>query len=1197
MRNWTKEQQAAIDARGSNLLVAAAAGSGKTAVLVERIIQIILKDKIDIDRLLIVTFTNAAAGEMRERIAGAIMAEMEKKTDQEEHLRRQISLLNRASITTVHSFCIDVVRRHFHIIDVDPGFRIGDVTETSIMRLEALEELFEENYEKAEDVFLDLVESFGGTREDKGLQDLVLKIYGFIQSQPYPEVWLKEKVEAFNLCIEEFDDSPWIKTIKGRIEIQLKGAMDILNDALTISQKPGGPEVYEEAILSDLAQVIDLYDNLDMPITDFYEKLNNVNYVRLKNSKDSDPVLKEEAKSLRDRAKDIVKDIRENIFMVSPEEYVEDLNGLYPLMNYLYNLVIRFTELYAGKKADRGVVDFNDLEHYALRILANELVAKEYKERFEYIFVDEYQDSNIVQETLIQSIKRDNNLFMVGDVKQSIYRFRLADPTLFIEKYDTFGDKEGDMNRRIDLAKNFRSRGEVLNGVNYIFKNIMSKELGEIDYDHRAALYQGASFEPIKDSSIEVNIIEKNMEIDEDLEEELQELADIEVEARIVSKRIKDLLEEEIFDARIDGYRKIDYKDIVVLLRTTKNWAETFLEAFIREGIPAYADANTGYFEAIEVNMFLNLLRVIDNKRQDIPLLSVMRSPIGDFTTEELINIRIPYKSGTYYDAIEKYILQNEDVLKNKLVSFIEKINIWSNEARYIKIDQFIWKLFMDTGYYYYVGAMPSGLQRQANLRILFDRAGQFEKTSIKGLFNFIKFIEKLQGSKGDMGAAKILGENDNVVRIMSIHKSKGLEFPVVIAAGMGKNFNLRDTSADVLLHKDLGLGPKFVDPNLRTYRDTIAKLAMKDQIKIESLSEEMRILYVAFTRPKDKLIAVGSVRNVEKQIQKWNKSNNTYALMNGRNYLDWIGASLVKHPDGEILREISELEFEDSKYESEDSKWRIHILGRQAIVIEEHEKLLKEEEYKEKLINFNRDYFSPNDYTAHKSEIDSRLNWQYQYPEATFIPSKLSVSDIKRASIEEMDSIVHQIPTLVKTPKFMEGKNSFTAAERGTIIHFVLQHLDLNNVNSEEEIQKQIDFMVARDLITEDEAKVVNFEKLLNYFKSELGKRMLKSKKVYRESPFVIKKSASDVVRGLSQELEEKLLVQGIIDCYFEEEDGFVLVDYKNDIVFNGDTASVVAKYEVQLSLYKEALEQITERKVKETYLYLFDVDKGVKL
>ena len=1195
--NWTKEQQAAINCRGCNILVSAAAGSGKTAVLVERIIQIILKDKIDIDRLLVVTFTNAAAGEMRERIAASIVKEMDKKTGDERHLRKQISLLNRASITTIHSFCMDVIRRHFHVIDVDPGFRVGDVTETGILRLEALEETFEKEYEKADDLFFQLVETFGGTKEDRPLQDLVLKLYSFIQSQPYPEKWLKEKVEDFTLSIEDFNDSNWVRTIEGRVKTRLKAAIDLLNNALVIAREPEGPNPYEGAILSDLAWIDELCDSLNLSVTSFYETLNDLKHDRLKSCRDGNPELKEQCKSLRDEAKDIIKNIKENIFAAGPEEHVRDLNRLYPLMDYLYKLVIRFANTYREKKTDRGIVDFNDLEHYALRILADEPVAQEYKERFEYIFIDEYQDSNIVQETLIQSIKRKDNLFMVGDVKQSIYRFRLADPTLFIKKYETFKSTEEDIDRRIDLSKNFRSRGEILNGVNYIFKHIMSKELGEIDYDDKVFLYQGANFESADDPSIEVNLIEKSTEIDEDMEEELQELTDIEVEARIVAKRIRELLNEKIYDENLGTYRELEYRDIVVLLRTTQNWAQNFLEVFMREGIPAYADAGTGYFEAIEVNMFLNLLRVIDNKRQDIPLLSVMRSPISNFTIEELINIRIHDKSGTYYDAIEKYIEENDDNLKHKLVSFIEKLNRWSDEARYIKIDQFIWRLFMETGYYHYVGAMPGGLQRQANLRILFDRAGQFEKTSIKGLFNFIKFLEKLQGGRGDMGAAKVLGENDNVVRIMSVHKSKGLEFPVVIAAGMGKNFNLMDTNADVLLHKDLGLGPKFVDPDLRIYRDTIAKLAMRDQIKIESLSEEMRILYVAFTRPKDKLIIVGSLKNIEGLARKWNRSDNVYFLMNGRNYMDWIGPALIKHPDGENLRQLAGLQFDESKYNGENSKWTINILGRQAIVLEEEEKLLKEEEYREKLINFNREDFPPNDYTEYKEGIYNRLSWEYRHKDSTLIPSKLSVSDVKKMTIKEMDSIIYQIPTLAKVPKFMEGKKIFTAAERGTIMHFVLQHLNLEKVHSKEQIGEQIDFMVASELITKEESKTVNIEKISSYFESEIGRRMLMSKKICRESPFVIEKPAGDIIKGLPENLEEKLLVQGIIDCYFEEEDGLVLVDYKADVVFNGDVSTIKARYKVQLHLYKEALEKITAKKVKETYLYLFDINQGIKM
>lgn len=1193
LMKWTKEQQAAIDTRNSNLLVAAAAGSGKTAVLVERIIKIILEDQMDIDRLLIVTFTNAAAGEMRERIAKAIAKELEKEDENEGHLRRQMTLLNKASITTLHAFCIEVVKRHFHLIDIDPTFRIGDITENSILQLEALEELLETEYEKNHPDFIELVEKFGGSREDTPLQELILKIYRFIQSQPKPYDWLKEKVEAFDMDLEGFEKSIWIKTIKESIIIQLKGAMDLLEEAKEICNKPNGPYRYLDAIEDDLRQVPELLEAMKEGMTNFYNNIASFKHMSLSRGKQEvDEHLKEEVKSLRNKVKDILADIKKDIFILSPEEYLEDLQALHPLMKYLYQLVVDFGRLYREKKNERGIVDFNDLEHYALEILEDEKVAKEYRDRFHYIFIDEYQDSNIVQETLINSIKREDNVFMVGDVKQSIYRFRLADPTLFIEKYENFQLQEGSINRRIDLSKNFRSRKEILEAVNFIFRNIMSKTLGEIDYNQEAYLYPGRDFEILQYPSVEVNLIEKAFETEEVLDEEIEELQDIEVEARIVAKRIKELLKEEIYDPKEESYRKIQYNDIVVLMRTTQNWAEVFLETFLGQDIPAYADANTGYFQAVEVNMFMNLLKVIDNKRQDLPLLSVMRSPLGRFSVEELIEIRTCYREGSFFEAIEEYIQYQENDLSKKLKIFINGLNKWGNEARFMKIDEFIWKLFMDTGYFYYIGAMPGGLQRQANLRILLDRANQFEKTSIKGLFNFIKFIEKLERSKGDMGAAKILGENDNVVRIMSIHKSKGLEFPVVITAGLGKNFNLRDVSADVLLHKDLGLGPKFTDLNLRTYRDTIAKLAMKDKIKNESLSEEMRILYVALTRPVDKLILVGSIRNLVRQVEKWSKNINPYMLSSARNYLDWIGMVLTKHPDGEVLRRLAGIEMETSKLMEDPSKWSVNMLNRKNILLEEQEKANKVKEMKERL---NSPKIKEN--TPYKDRINAVLNWEYPYHKATNIPSKLSVTEIKKSTITNMESIAYNIPNLVEKPKFLEGTKIFTPEERGTILHFVLQHLDLDIITkNQNSIKEQMDLMIIRELLTEEEAATVNVEKINNYFNSELGKRMLKASRVCREVAFNIRKKAQDVIRGLTQ-CDETLLVQGSIDCYFEEEDELVLVDYKSDHINFDNLDTVIRRYDVQLDLYKEALEKITGKTVKETYLYLFDIDRAVKV
>lgn len=1190
---WTNEQIEAIEARNSNLLVAAAAGSGKTAVLVERIIQIILKDKIDIDKLLIVTFTNAAAGEMRERIAKAIIKELEKEDENEEHLRRQMTLLNKASITTLHSFCIEVVKKHFHLIDIDPSFRIGDVIESEMLQTEALEELLEREYEKDNPVFIELVERFGGNREDTPLQDFILKVHRFIQSQPKPYNWLNEKVEAFNLDMKALEKSPWLKTIKDSIIINLGGAVNLLEEARSICNRANGPYAYLEAIEDDLRKIPELIEIIKKDISGFYEKIIDFKHKSLSRKKQEvDEALKKEVQDLRNKAKDIIKEIKDNIFVLDLEEYLEDLQELYPLLKYLYQLVVDFGNLYGEKKSEKGIVDFNDLEHYALRILENEKSAKEYRDRFEYIFIDEYQDSNIVQETIINYIKREDNLFMVGDVKQSIYRFRLADPTLFIDKYENFETKKTALNRRIDLSKNFRSRNEILDAVNFIFKHIMSKELGEIDYKKDAYLYPGREFEKLDGPLVELNIIDKDFEIEDDLDEEIEELQDIEVEARIVAKRIKDLLKEEIYDAEIQGYRKIQYKDIVVLMRTTQNWSDIFLETFLNQDIPAYADSNTGYFEAIEINMFMNLLKIIDNKRQDIPLLSVMRSPLTDFTVEELIDIRTSHREGSFYDAIEEYIKTEENPLTKKLEEFISKLNNWANEARFMKTDEFIWKLLMDTGYIYYITAMPGGQQRQANLRILLDRANQFENTSIKGLFNFIKFVEKIEKSRGDMGAAKILGENDNVVRIMSIHKSKGLEFPVVITAGLGKRFNLRDVSDDVLLHKDLGLGPKFTDLNLRTTRDTLAKLAMKDRIKTESLSEEMRILYVALTRAVDKLILMGSIGKLENHVEKWSKKISPYMLYSARTYLDWMGMVLTKHRDGEVLRNFAGIHVDNMDVIDDDSKWAINILNRRDILLEKQEKIDKAKEMQKRL-KTAKIY----DEVLYNNRIKKVLDWDYQYKKSTNIPTKLSVTEIKKSNINNIESINYNIPSLVKKPKFLEGTKTFTPEEKGTILHFVLQHLDLDMIKEDmDSTEKQIDMMVVRELLTEEEAEIVDISKIKTFFNSQLGNRILKSPKVYREVDFNIKKKAEDVIEGLNQ-CDESLLVQGSIDCYFQEGEALILVDYKSDHVLYNNINNIVSRYDIQLELYKEALERITGKKVLETYLYLFDIDREVKI
>ncbi len=1203
MPKWTEEQLQAIESREENLLLSAAAGSGKTAVLVERIIQMITKDQLDIDRLLIVTFTKAAAGEMRERIGNAIVTALEENTGDPHHLRRQMTLLNRAKITTLHAFCIDVIKKNFHLIDLDPAFRIGDQTENNLLSREALEAVFEEHYEGQNPVFHQLVESFGGNKEDEPLKQMVLKCYNFIQSQPDPMVWLEKHLAYFHVREEkDLDRHPWTLQLKKGIKRRLRGAEELFKSALEVSLHPEGPEPYALAIEEDLHKNQELQVLIDENLESFYRQLSAYKHPRLKAVKKDacDPVLKEEAKTLRDDGKDLMEKIRKEQLQQSPSRYFKDLQRIAPLMDYFYELVKAYQEEYGAKKRDQGVVDFNDLEHFALEILKNDQAQQMYREEFEYIFIDEYQDSNIVQETLIERIKRSNNLFMVGDVKQSIYRFRLADPTLFIEKYESFekkgtGKKDGLLNRRIDLSKNFRSRGSVIDGVNFLFRNLMTKDLGEIDYDESAYLYLGREHQPLPDSDLELHLIEKKEEDLEAVEEELQELKALEFEVKVVVRRMKELSETmEIYDEERKSFRRIAYRDMVILLRSTKNSINIFQEELAREGIPAYSDSDSGYFEALEVQMFLDLLRVVDNKAQDLPLISVMRSPIGGFTTEELITIRLENKQGSYFEALEKVALYQDSELGEKVQAFLKNLLGWKEDARIYKIDEFIWKLLRETGYYYFLGAMPGGKQRQANLRILLDRASEFQKTSIKGLFQFIEFIEKIQSSSDDFGAAKILGEKENVVRLMSIHKSKGLEFPVVFLAGLGKQFNKMDIRSSMLMHKDLGLGPKFVDLETRTFRDTLGKVAMKEVIEGENLSEEMRILYVALTRAQDKLVLSASLPGIEKQVEKWTKPQGSYQLRSARSPIDWIGPLLTKHEGVTVLREATDYSPGETMLIADQSPWRVELVDKKGFSQELQEIREKRGADQEKF----RELEKPGSraHSPHYETVNQRLDWVYPYKNSESIPSKLTVTDLKAFNKESMERVKYRAPNLKERPQFLEERKTLDGKERGTILHFFMQHLNLEESRNMEALEKQKQAMVSRGLLREEEAKSLELKKVEAFINSSLGERMKKADNLHREQPFNIWKKAEDLSDELSG-CQDKVLIQGMIDCYFEEDGQWVLVDYKSDYLWDGNREQLLEAYRPQLKLYKEALETITDKRVKESYIHFFYTGESIDI
>lgn len=1255
---WTKEQQEVIDSRDCNLLVAAAAGSGKTAVLVERIIQIITnkENPVDIDSLLVVTFTNAAAAEMRERIGDAIGKALEKNPE-DNHLQNQLVLLNKASITTIHSFCLEVIKSNFHKIDLDPNFRIGDETECTILKLETIEEVFEEFYDKKEEDFYKLVESYSEKRGDTNLQHMVLSIYSFVMSSPYPMKWLEDSVNDFNIDENfDFSTSKWAKIILDTIKIQIKGIVNNFDKALEMIEGIEELETFADKLKIEYKMIKRLLDSCDESWKDAFRaaiSLEFENYAKgvkriPKGAEEYIKDAKDKAKKIRDDAKKSLESIQSSTFNKDISELNKEIEMLYPVVNSLSKILKRFIQLYSERKREKGIIDFNDIEHFALNILIKKDengkivedekgravgsdIALEYRERFYEIFIDEYQDSNFVQEVLLSTIAKTQtpNRFMVGDVKQSIYRFRQAKPEIFLEKYATYGTEKGNKNRKIMLYKNFRSRKEVIDSCNYVFENIMSKNIGEIEYTKDEALNLGASFKESLEEHVivggptEIHLMEKAQKIEEDLEDEEhqeEELDNIQLEARMVGKIIKNLMlpDEEgniykVYDKKLDDYRVVDFKDIVILLRATSAWAPVFADELINMGIPTYADTGMGYFDTIEIKTVMSFLRIIDNPMQDIPLLSVLKSPIlpcTSFTPGDFIDIRLENQNTNLYECI-RIISESEDEekkeIKEKCRRFLDELKEYKEKSLYMSTDEFLWHLYMKSGYYAYVGALPSGSQRQANLKILFERAKQFEETSFKGIFNFINFIDKIKKSNSDMGSAKTLGENANVVRIMSIHKSKGLEFPIVFCSAMSKNFNTMDFKKDMLYHYELGFGPQLVDIDRRISYPSIAKEALKYKMNLENLSEEMRILYVALTRAKEKLILTGSVKDIPGTLHKWGKNLDgdnpvsQYDVLKAKGYLDWIMPSVLKHRDFREIRKAYDIDVISQS--NHDSKWSFDTWKRDDVVVEEKEEetniesLLKEMEEK----SIEADY---------RSEISAKLNYIYPYKESVKVSASISVSEIKKMqSIHEEDysQSMYEEKMTLKRPLFIqesEAKNKISPQERGTIVHLIMEVIDLNKINTLNEIKEQIKDLIKREIITEKQSLVINPFKIYKFFKSNIGQRALTSHFIKREQSIYsqikmndIYLNNEDIQNNRETYEEESLMLRGIIDLYFEEDDEIVIVDYKTDYIDEDNKQEVINRYRKQLDLYADALLKLTGKKVKEKYLYLFNVDEEVKL
>ena len=1291
--SWTTEQQQVIDLRNRNILVSAAAGSGKTAVLVERIVKIITDKNhpVDIDHLLIVTFTNAAAAEMRERIGNAIEKALDEQPG-DEHLLRQLTLIHNAQITTIDSFCLYVVRNHFHEIDLEPNFRIGDEGELKLLREDVLGKVLEQNYEEPSEAFSDFVEGYASGRTDAALNEMILQLYEFSRSYPWPEKWLDSFVGIYRIeNREELDRAEWLAPLTQNIRFVLKDCEQLLKQALAVTQQDDGPDMYEKAVRSDLEK----YESLSK-LTSFCElsvALSDIKYDRLASSRgfEGDPDKLELVKSLREQAKDVVKKLCKQYFFCSPEMMIEQLERTEPMLEEVVRLTKQFADEFAAAKRRKNLVDFHDVEHFALQILVDEetekakKTAEEFRDTFEEIMIDEYQDSNEVQETLLRSISREergeNNIFMVGDVKQSIYRFRLARPELFMKKYDSYSLEES-TTQRIDLHKNFRSREEVLTCTNDIFYKIMARSLGNVEYDAEAALYPGASYPamPVQENPVgekaaedekvsgkqingftpEILLADSNDELLEDTDFSDKKT----LEAKMVAEKIRHLMKTQpVTDKATGELRAARYSDIVILLRSLSGWADSLVEVLNGNGIPAHTVSSTGYFSTVEVQTVLSMLRLLDNPRQDIPMAAVLRSPMAGLTDEELAVLRLEDGSVPFHEAVlelaeglydedgqkeisnpeadqkqgknadEKPENHIESTAHQKLLEFYKKYRQLRQLVPDTPIHELIEIILCETGYGHYVAAMPAGNRRTANLNMLLEKAAAYEKTSYKGLFHFVRYIDELQKYDVDFGEADMVGENEDVVRIMSIHKSKGLEFPIVIVSGMGKNFNKQDTRSKMVLHPELGIGLDYMDGKKRIKSPTIAKKAIAKQIDLENLGEELRVLYVALTRAKEKLILTGTLKDAPEKLEFFRQQAALYAHSSdttaipyltresAAGYLDWVLPAVLSYGE----------------------KYPVRIVEAAELVLDEVENQLEQNEnLTERIVEIEAAD------TQMVGQLKQRFSQRYPYQTDILRKNKYSVSELKHRAMrekfeaeqEETVPAFLEEPVTPTIPLFIQRQEKITpdqnvsgqgvqvnrGALRGTAVHRVMECYDFT---SEKSVHEQMEAMEKEEKITADMRALVKEQTVADFVSSETGKRMALAQRggaLYREKPFVMgfteeelenygfgadsntdsceniyKKTDSDQEKEEQKRIrheEDLTLIQGIIDVFWIEKDGIVLLDYKTDRV--QQAKELIDRYETQLKLYADALERVfgaRKLKVKEILIYSFSLEKLITL
>lgn len=1212
---FTPEQQKVIDLRNRNILVCAAAGSGKTAVLVERIIEIVTDEEhpVDIDRLLVVTFTNAAAAEMRERIGKALSARL-CQTPDNVHLQRQVSLLHNAQITTIDSFCLFVIRNNFNDIGLDPGFRIADEGELRLLKQDTLTELLEQQYQEKNKSFLSCVEYFTGGSNDRLLEEYISKLYEFSMSYPWPEDWISQCMRGYKITsVSELEETDWCHYIIRYIRTLVAESIADLDIALQLTERPDGPYMYgetlekEKEMLSKLTQI--------ETFAGFYEAFTTVSFGRLPSKKDDsvNPLLREKVQLLRKNLKKRLDDIREAYLVLSPEKVVERMETAAPNVEELLLLVLAYKELLDQRKRRDNMIDFHDMEHFALDILLSRqedgsvlpsTAAREYRAHFKEILIDEYQDSNLVQELLLKSISGEEdenyNRFMVGDVKQSIYKFRLARPELFIEKYIGY-TKEASNRQRIDLHRNFRSRPQVIDSVNSVFSRMMRPELGGVDYDEEAALYQGAVF-PKSETGTEDSAADpyrtEYLVIGKDEESRLTTRGQ---EAAAIAHKIRELYASlKVTDKETGKLRPVRYSDIVILLRTTAGWAEEFKAVLEQEGIPAYVSSRTGYFQTVEIKVLMQLLRVIDNPLQDIPLYGTMKSFFGGFEEEEIAKIRAEDKQAPLYELLINY--DGEE--KEKVQEFLKWLSGYRRKTAYTPIHKLIQDILTETGYLDYVTARPGGSQRRANVEMLLTRAAAFENTSYYGLFHFLRYMEQLEKYEVDYGEADILDENADVVRIMSIHKSKGLEFPVCFVAGLSKRFNMQDTTGRMIADADMGIGVDYVDEELRLQSKTLKKRAVALKMKLDTLGEEMRVLYVAMTRAREKLILTGMTADVDqfeaelskqKEFGSFDRSGKIpFSVLAGAScYLDFLFPCL----DEVTLIRPKELFLAD-------------VQGA-VVEIDRKQKLLAGKDGENKQI---------------MTELSERFEkiYPYQYLSDLFV--KTTVSELKKKAIHDLSfrsmedlnlgdgakgndteqaftaqwfeepEIVPYIPSFISSTEEMSG------TDRGSAYHKVMELLDFAKLGEcqepdvDKQLNEQLEQFVEEGRLTVQWRESIDNRKIRTFLKSSLAKRMGRAAqlgRLRREQPFVLGLPASRLGGQFPE--SEQVLIQGIIDVFFEEDGRIIVADYKTDRVKAPE--ELITRYQVQLDYYAQALTRLTGKEVTEKIIYSFALGREIVL